>query len=49
MLKTIYKLLFGKRKQNAAVTLLLGKKRRKRKKYARDYIKDQNYYNPNKY
>ncbi len=49
MLKTIFNLLFKKRKRSSGVIFLLGKKTRRRKKYERDTVKDFNYYNPNKY
>jgi hypothetical protein len=47
-LDSIIRALLGRRKRGAVTKFLFGKKKRKYKKYERDYIKDQNYVNPNK-
>jgi|APGre2960657505_1045072.scaffolds.fasta_scaffold102601_3 hypothetical protein len=47
-LDSIIRSVLGKRKRGLVTTLLFGKKKRKYKKYERNYIKDQGYTNPNK-
>ncbi len=47
-LDSIIKALLGVKKRGNVATFLFGKKKRKYKKYERDYFKDQNYRNPNR-
>ena len=47
-LDSIIKALLGVKKRGAVRNFLFGKKKRKYKKYERDYFKDQNYRNPNR-
>jgi hypothetical protein len=47
-LDSILKALLGVKKRGTVTTFLFGKKKRKYKKYERNWFKDRDYVNPNK-